>query len=92
MVIGKFGLATKQRHGRAELHSHRSLVDTALAGFGEERARNARGDRRRIGEDRPQHVGWYRDRDFLTDRNHSVRLSANTGVCRCTVAMGSSQT
>src|SRR3984893_6354080 len=83
MVISEFRLAPKQRHGRTELEAHRSLIGTALIGFGEGCAGNARGDHRRVGEDRPQHLWWHRDRDFLTDRNHGVRLSGITSLCRC---------
>ncbi len=92
MVIGEFGLATKHRHGRPELDPHRSLIDTALAGFGQHRAGNARSDCRRVGEDRPQHLGWHRDRNFLSDRDHGAKLTAITGVCRCTGPAGLSPT
>src|SRR5271168_3851158 len=60
------------------------LVDTVLAGFGQDRAGNARRDDRRVGEERPRHLWRHRDRDFFADRNHRGRLSAITVVCRCT--------
>jgi hypothetical protein len=47
------------------------------------RDRNARGDERRVAQQRPLLGGRRRYRDLLAERSHRVRLAAIGSVCRC---------